>query len=143
MLDFRDLGLEGIGRLCQADLSWELVPLHYCPGKEGKACIVFVCFQLAILMVSSTSTPLQILIFINGNKMVAQFVNDSKSRVHSFLFKGSPVGLTIDANFDYRDSIAIVEITITILSLSWHTITILSRYYRFFTKLSLKCVYLE
>ena len=53
------------------------------------------------------------------------------------------VGLTIDANFDYRDSIAIVEITITILSLSWHTITILSRYYRFSTKLSLKGVYLE
>ena len=53
------------------------------------------------------------------------------------------LGLTIDANFYYRDSIAIVEITITILSLSWHTITILSRYYRFFTKLSLKGVYLE
>ena len=68
-----------------------MVPLYYCPGKEGKACIVFVCSQLAILMVSSTSTPLQILIFINGNKMVAQFVKDSKSRVHSSLFKGSPV----------------------------------------------------
>ena len=74
MLDFRDLGLEGIERLRQADLSWELVPLYYCPGKEGKACIV--CSQLAILMVSSTSTPLQILIFINGNKMVAQFLKD-------------------------------------------------------------------
>ena len=56
---------------------------------------------------------------------------------------GCLLGLTIDANFDYRDSIAIVEITITILSLSWHTITILSRYYRFSTKLSLKGVYLE
>ena len=91
MLDFRDLGLEGIERFCQADLSWELVPLYYCPGKEGKACIVFVCSQLAILMVSATSTPLQILIFINGNKMVAQFVKDSNSRIHSSLFKGSPV----------------------------------------------------
>ena len=40
VLDFRDLGLEGNERLCQADLSWELVPLYYCPGKEGKACIV-------------------------------------------------------------------------------------------------------
>ena len=59
------------------------------------------------------------------------------------LLIGSRIGLTIDANFDYRDSIAIVEITITILSLSWHTITILSRYYRFSTKLSLKGVYLE
>ena len=57
--------------------------------------------------------------------------------------KQTVVGLTIDANFDYRDNIAIVEITITILSLSWHTITMLSRYYRFFTKLSLKGVYLE
>ena len=65
--------------------------LYYCPGKEGKACIVFVCSHLAILMVLSTSTPLQILIFINGNRMVAQFVKDSKSRVHSSLFKGSPV----------------------------------------------------
>ena len=70
MLDFPDLGLEGIERLCPADLSWELVPLYYCPGKEGKVCIVFVCSQLAILMVSSTGTPLQILIFINGNKSV-------------------------------------------------------------------------
>ena len=58
MLDFRNLSLEGIERLCQADMTWdvELVPLYYCPGKEGKACIVFVCSQLAILMVSSTNT---------------------------------------------------------------------------------------
>ena len=67
MLNFRDLGLEGIERLCQADLAWEFIPLYYCPVKEGKACIVFVSSQLAILMVSSTSTPLQILILINGN----------------------------------------------------------------------------
>ena len=91
MLDFRDLVLESIERLCQADLVLELVPLYYCPGKEGKVCIVFVCSQLAILMVPSTSTPLQILIFINGNKMIAQFVKDSESGVHSSLFKGSPV----------------------------------------------------
>ena len=32
VLDFRDLGLEGIERLCRADLTWELVPLYYCHG---------------------------------------------------------------------------------------------------------------
>ena len=89
MLDFRELGLEGIERLCQADLTWELVPLYYCPGKEEKACIDFVCSQMAIL--TSTITSLQILILINGNKMTSQFVKDSESRVHSSLFKGSPV----------------------------------------------------
>ena len=36
------------------------------------------------------------------------------------------VGVTIDAHFDYHDSITITETTITILSLSWHTIMILS-----------------
>ena len=82
MLDFRDLGLEGIERLCQADLSWE-----YILSWERRKSV----YSLCLLMVSSTSTPLQILIFINGNKMVAQFVKDSKSRVHSSLFKGSPV----------------------------------------------------
>ena len=83
MLDFRDLGLDGIERLCQVNLTWKLVSLYYCPKKEGKACIVFVCSQLAIFMVSSTSTPLQILILINGNKMIVQFVKDIESRVHS------------------------------------------------------------
>ena len=42
MLDLRDLGLEGIERLCQADLTWKLVPLYDCPGKERKACVVLV-----------------------------------------------------------------------------------------------------
>ena len=42
------------------------------------------------------------------------------------------VGVTIDAHFDYHDSITITETTITILSLSWHTIMILSRYYQGF-----------
>ena len=65
--------------------------MYYCHGKEGKSCIVFVCSQLAILMISSTSTPLQILILINGHKMIAQFVKDSESRVQSSLFNGSPV----------------------------------------------------
>ena len=41
-------------------------------------------------------------------------------------WKGYTVGLTIDANFDYHDSITIGETTITILSLSGYTITILS-----------------
>ena len=38
MLDLRDL--EGVERLCQADMTWKLVPLYYCPGKEREACIV-------------------------------------------------------------------------------------------------------
>ena len=51
MLDPCDLSLEGIERLCQADLTWKLVPLYDCPGEEGKACVVFVCPQLAILVI--------------------------------------------------------------------------------------------
>ena len=36
MLDLRDLSLEGVEPLCQADMTWKLVPLYYCPGKfEG------------------------------------------------------------------------------------------------------------
>ena len=50
MFDLRDLGLEGIERLCQADLTWKLVPLYDCAGKERKACVVLVCSQLAILV---------------------------------------------------------------------------------------------
>ena len=34
----------------QADLTWKLVPLYDCPGEEGKACVFFVCPQLAILI---------------------------------------------------------------------------------------------
>ena len=37
MLDLRDLGLEDIKRLCQADLTCELIPLYDCPVKEGNA----------------------------------------------------------------------------------------------------------
>ena len=88
MLDFRDLGLEGIERLCQADLAWELVPLYYCPGKGGKACIVFVCSQLAIYQCP----------FAKFNTYSHQWqqddcaiIKDSESGVHSSLFKGSPV----------------------------------------------------
>ena len=58
MLDPRDLSLEGIERLCQADLTWKLVPLYDCPGEEGKACVVFVCPQLAILVLSAPSSSL-------------------------------------------------------------------------------------
>ena len=36
------------------------------------------------------------------------------------------IGVTIDAHFDYHDSITITETTIMILSVSWHTIMILS-----------------
>ena len=71
MLHLRDLGLEDIKRLCQADLTWEMIPLYDCLGKEGKACVVFICSQLAILMFSSSSTSLQIPIFINGNKVIS------------------------------------------------------------------------
>ena len=53
MLDLRDLGLEGIERLCRADLTWKLVPLFDCPGKERKACVVLVCSQLAILVLDT------------------------------------------------------------------------------------------
>ena len=44
------------------------------PGKEGNACVVLVCSQLALLVFSSSSTSLQILIFINGNKVVTYLV---------------------------------------------------------------------
>ena len=36
------------------------------------------------------------------------------------------IGVTINAHFDYHDTITITETTIMILSLSWHTIMILS-----------------
>ena len=48
------------------------------------------------------------------------------------------LGVTIDAHFDYHDSITITETTITILSISWHTIMILSRYYQVFLTMILK-----
>ena len=40
VLDLRDLSLEGVELLCQADMTWKLVPLYYGPGKEREACIV-------------------------------------------------------------------------------------------------------
>ena len=58
MLDLRDLGLEGIERLCEADMIWKLVPLYDCPGKERKVCVVLVCSQLAILVLPSPSASL-------------------------------------------------------------------------------------
>ena len=58
MLDSRDLSLEGIERLCQVDLTWKLVLLNDCPGEEGKACVVFVCPQLAIMVLSAPSSSL-------------------------------------------------------------------------------------
>ena len=74
MFDLWDLGLEDTKRLCQADLTWELIPLYDCPGKEGKAFVVFICSKLAILMFSSSSTSLQITIFINGNEVITYLV---------------------------------------------------------------------
>ena len=74
MPDLRDLCLEDIKGLGQADLAWKLIPLNYSPGKEGKVCVVLVCSQLAILVFLSSSTSLQIPIFINGNKVVAYLV---------------------------------------------------------------------
>ena len=71
MLDLSDLSLEGVERLCQADMTWKLVPLYYCPGKERESCIVFVCSQLAVLMFSSSSTSFQTGLFINGNKVMS------------------------------------------------------------------------
>ena len=58
MLDLHDLSLEDIKRLRQAGLTWKLIPLHYCPGKEGKACVVLVNSLLAILVFSSSRTSL-------------------------------------------------------------------------------------
>ena len=74
MLDLYDLCLKDIEGLGQADLTWKLIPLNYCPGKEGKVCVVLVCSQRAILVFSSSSTSLQIPIFINGNKVVVYLV---------------------------------------------------------------------
>ena len=58
VLDLRDLGLEGIERLCQADLTCKLVPVYDCPGKERKACVVLVCSQLEISVLPSPSASL-------------------------------------------------------------------------------------
>ena len=91
MLDLRDLSLEGVERLCQADKTWKLVPLYYCPGKEREACIVFDCSQLVVLMFSSSSTPFQTGLFINGNNVMSYLKEHGESGIHSPLFKGSPV----------------------------------------------------
>ena len=91
MLDLRDPSLEGVERLYQADMTWELVPLYYCRGIEREACIVFVCSQLAVLMFSSSSTSLQTELFINGNKVMSYLIEHGESGIHSSLFKGSPV----------------------------------------------------
>ena len=91
MLDLRDLSLEGVERFCQADMTWKLVPLYYCPGKEREACIVFVCFQLAVLMFSSSSSSFQMGLFVNGNKVMSYLKEHGESGIHSSLFRGSPV----------------------------------------------------
>ena len=91
MLDRRDLSLEGVERLCQADMTWKLVPLYYCPGKEREACIVFVCSQLVVLMFSSSSTSFQTGLFISSNKVMSYLKEHGESGIHSPLFKGSPV----------------------------------------------------
>ena len=79
MLDLRDLSLEGVERFCQAEMTWKLVPLYYCPGKEREACIVFVCSQLAVLVFSSSSTSFQIGLFINGNKVMSYLKEHGES----------------------------------------------------------------
>ena len=38
MFDLRDLGLEGIECLCQANLTCKLVPLYDCPEKKKSVC---------------------------------------------------------------------------------------------------------
>ena len=86
MLDLRDLSLERVERLCQADMTWKLVPLYYCPGKEREACIVFVCSQLAVLMFSSSSTFFQIRLFINGNKVMSYLKEHGESGIHTFSY---------------------------------------------------------
>ena len=48
----------------------------------------------------------------------------------SALIKALKIGVTIDAHFDYHDSITVTETTIMILSLSRHTIMILSTWLR-------------
>ena len=72
-------------------MTWKLVPLYYCPGKERVACIVFVCSQLAVLMFSSSSTSFQIGLFINGNKVMSYLKENGESGIHSSLFKGSGI----------------------------------------------------
>ena len=95
MLDLCVLSLEGVKRLCQADMTLKLVPLYYCPGKEREACIVlsfyFVCSQLAVMMFSSSSTSFQTGLFINGNKVMSYLKEHGESGIHSPVFKGSPV----------------------------------------------------
>ena len=45
MFDLRALSLEGVERLCQADMTWKLFPLYYCPRKRKRSvfslCLLF------------------------------------------------------------------------------------------------------
>ena len=91
MLGLSDLSLEGVERLCQEDMTWKLVPLYYCLGKEREACIVFVCSHLAVLMFSSSSATFRKELFINGNKVMSYLIEQGESGMHSPLLKGSPV----------------------------------------------------
>ena len=59
VLDLHDLSLEDIKRLRQAGLTWKLILLYYCPGKEQKVCVVLVSSQLAILLFSSSQTRIK------------------------------------------------------------------------------------
>ena len=74
---------------------------------------------------------------VTDNLSWSKHVSDTAGKAHRSLgflrrnFKHcsrqvKAVGVTIDAHFDYHDSITITETTITILSLSLHTIMILS-----------------
>ena len=88
MLDFRDLGLKGVERLpgrfdVIVLLSWERRKSVYSLCLLSTGDIDGLVYQY--------STPLQKLILINDNKMIAHLVKDSESRVNSFLIKGYPV----------------------------------------------------
>ena len=73
MLYPRDLSLEGIKRLCQADLTWKLVPLYDCPGEELRAGInglvsdgnKKLCFRGFILALSQTTTTKKMILNIH------------------------------------------------------------------------------
>ena len=42
MLDLRDLGLEGVERLCHASLAVELIPLENGSRKTKETCVISV-----------------------------------------------------------------------------------------------------
>ena len=57
-------------------------------GKEGKAVYSLLLISTGDIVVSSPSTTLQVLIIINGNKMVSHLVQDNKSANSLAFFQG-------------------------------------------------------